>query len=77
MDSRRLWGVVLVLWAGLSFASPAQDLFNEVSRLLNDYYGGFSQVRPQELKQKYQGELEKICAQEVACPTNKALPFIH
>jgi len=77
MDNRRLWGVVLVLWAGLSFASPAQDLLNEVSRMLNDYYGGFSQVRPQELRQKYQDELEKVCAEEVVCPTNKAFPLIQ
>lgn len=77
MDNRRLWGVVWLLWAGLSFANPAQDLLNEVSRLLNDYYGGFSQVRPQELRQKYQGELEKVCAGEVACPTNKVFPLIQ
>ncbi|GIW24678.1 S41 family peptidase [Meiothermus sp.] len=76
MGKRRLWVVVGVLWAGLAFASPALDLFNEVSRFLNDYYGGFSQVRPQELRQKYQGELEKICAQEVVCPTNKAYTVI-
>jgi|UniRef100_A0A7C3HXR7 carboxyl-terminal processing protease len=77
MDSRRLWGVVWVLWAGLALASPAQDLLDEVSRLLGDYYGGFSQVRLQELKQKYQGELEKVCAQEVSCPSNKAYPILQ
>ncbi len=77
MDHRRLWGVVLVLWAGLSLASPAQDLLNEVSRLLNEYYGGFSQVRPQELRQKYLGELQKVCAEEALCPTNKAFPLIQ
>jgi carboxyl-terminal processing protease len=76
MDKRRFWGVLLVLWAGLGLASPAQGLLSEVSRLLDDYYGGFSQVRPQELRQKYQGELEKICAQEISCPVNKAYPVI-
>ncbi|GIW37093.1 MAG: protease [Meiothermus sp.] len=76
MANRRFWGVVLVVWAGLGLASPAQDLLGEVSRLLADYYGGFSQVRLQELRQKYQGELEKICAQEVACPVNKAYTVI-
>lgn len=77
MDNRRLWGLALVLWAGLGWASPAQDLFNEVSRLLGDYYGGFSQVRPQEIKQKYQEELQKVCAQEVSCPSNKAHTVIQ
>lgn len=77
MGKWRLWGAVLVLWAGFGLASPAQDLLNEVSRLLNDYYGGFSQVRPEELKQKYQAELEKVCAQEVSCPSNKAYALIQ
>jgi len=77
MDHRRLWGIAWVLWAGLSLASPAQDLLNEASRLLGDYYGGFSQVRLKELKQKYQGELEKICAQEVSCPSNRAHALIQ
>lgn len=77
MVNRRWWGVALVLWAGLGWASPAQDLLNEVSRLLGDYYGGFSQVRLQEIKQKYQEELEKVCAQEVSCPSNKAYAVIQ
>jgi carboxyl-terminal processing protease len=72
MDKWRFWWIAWLLWAGLALASPAQDLLNEASRLLADYYGGFSQVRLQELRQKYQAELEKICAQEVNCPTNKA-----
>ncbi len=76
MDKRWLWGVVLVLWAGLGLASPAQDLLNEVSGLLSSHYGGFAQVRPEDLRQKYQGELEKICAQEVACPAHKAYAVI-
>ncbi len=78
MGSWRLGGVAL-LWLvlGLGLASPAQGLFDEVGRLLSDYYAGFSQVRPQELRQKYQAELEKACAQEVVCPTQKAFPLIQ
>ena len=77
MDKRRFWWIAWLLWAGLALASPAQDLLNEASRLLADYYGGFSQVRLQELRQKYQAELEKICAQEVNCPSDKAHSVIQ
>jgi carboxyl-terminal processing protease len=77
MDKRRFWWIAWLLWVGLALASPAQDLLNEASRLLADYYGGFSQVRLQELRQKYQAELEKICAQEVNCPSDKAHSVIQ
>jgi len=56
---------------GLALATPAQNLFDEVDRLLVNYYGGFSQVKPQDLKQKYQDELNKVCAEDTVCPTNK------
>ncbi|RDI96498.1 PDZ domain-containing protein [Meiothermus sp. QL-1] len=75
MLKRGLWGLVLLL--GLALASPAQDLFNEASRLLSSYYGGFAQLRIEELRQKYQQELEKACAQEATCPTQKAHPVIQ
>lgn len=77
MQKRRLWGVVLVLWAGLSLASPAQDLFGEVGRLLDQHYVGFSQTRLGELHLKYQDKLQQVCAQEVPCPTDRAVPLIQ
>jgi carboxyl-terminal processing protease len=77
MHNRRLWAAALVLWGGLSLASPAQDLFSEVGSLLQQHYGGFAQVRLDELRAKYQDKLEQACAQEVSCPTDRAVPLIQ
>lgn len=71
-----VWIGVLLGLALASSANPAQKLFDEVNSLLQSYYGGFSQVRPADLKQKYQPELDKLCAGDSACPTNKVFPLI-
>ncbi|MER3555869.1 MAG: peptidase S41 [Meiothermus sp.] len=74
----RAWLFALVLaLSSFSLASPAQDLYNEVNSVLQQRYGGFSQANLSELKQKYQPELDKVCAQDTACPTNKAVPVIQ
>ena len=74
MHLKQVWAVVVVV--GLAWATPAQKLLDEVSGLLVSYYGGFSQVNPADLKQKYQPELEKICQGDTACPTNKVFSLI-
>ncbi|MCS7059008.1 MAG: S41 family peptidase [Meiothermus sp.] len=77
MLKRGFWGFSLLLWLGLGLASPAQDLFDEANRLLHTYYGGFAQLRAEELRSKYQLELDKACAQEVTCPTQRAHSVIQ
>lgn len=71
-----LFSLALVL-SSLALASPAQDLYNEVNRVLQQRYGGFSQVNLEALQQKYQPDLDKACAQDAACPTSKAVPVIQ
>lgn len=73
----RVWFVLVVVLSSLSLASPAQDLFNEVNSVLEKRYGGFSQVNLLSLEQKYQPDLDKVCAQDSACPTSKAVPVIQ
>jgi carboxyl-terminal processing protease len=71
-----LFALALVL-SSLALASPAQDLYNEVNTILQQRYGGFSQADLGALKQKYQPELDKACAQDAACPTSQAVPIIQ
>ncbi|MER3480972.1 MAG: peptidase S41, partial [Meiothermus sp.] len=72
-----LAGLVLVLGT-LSWASPAQDLFDQASFYLEFYYFGPSTLDLKALTVKYQANLNSACAQEQeACPYDKAVPIIQ
>lgn len=75
---KKAWLFALALaLSSFSLASPAQDLYNEVNNVLQQRYGGFSQANLSDLKGKYQPDLDKACAGDAACPTNKAVPVIQ
>lgn len=58
-------------------ASPATDLFDQVSRLLQTRYGGLSSADRAALVEKYRPELDKACAdQPDTCPTDQAYPLL-
>ncbi|WP_027891984.1 S41 family peptidase [Calidithermus chliarophilus] len=72
-----LAGLVLVLGT-LSWASPAQDLFDQASFYLEFYYFGPSTLDLKALTVKYQANLNSACAQErETCPYDKAVPVIQ
>lgn len=74
---RWLAGLVLVLGT-LSWASPAQDLFDQASFYLEFYYFGPSTLDLKALTVKHQASLSSACAQEPeTCPYDKAVPVIQ
>jgi carboxyl-terminal processing protease len=61
-----------------ALASPAQDLFDEVSYYLVLNYGGASTADVRGLPDKYQLQLEAACMTMLnTCPTDKAFPVIN
>lgn len=72
---RRVFVIFLLL--GQAWASPASDLLNQAIQLLQQQYGGFSRVSVVELAEKYQKELEAVCANEANCPYSKAAPLVR
>lgn len=61
-----------MLAAGLAWASPAQDLFDQATVYLVDYYGGFSRSDVTKLIIKYQNKLNRSCAGADTCPAANA-----
>ena len=65
--------VAFLLLVGLAWASPAQDLFDQATVYLVDYYGGFSRADVPKLIIKYQNKLNRSCASiGETCPVAKA-----
>lgn len=58
--------------------SPAQDVFNQVNRLLRDDYGGLSTVDRSALTREYQERLNAVCASApTTCAAEKAYPVLE
>lgn len=58
--------------------SPAQDVFNQVNRLLRDDYGGLSTVDRSALTREYQERLNAVCASvPTTCAAEKAYPVLE
>jgi carboxyl-terminal processing protease len=79
MQRLKRWLAALVLVLGsVSWASPAQDLFDQASFYLEFYYFGPSTLDLKALSVKYQASLDSACAQEPkTCPYDKAVPVIQ
>ena len=52
----------LTLFAPLTFASPAQDLFDQAGFYLSFNYNGFSAANAEQLVDKYQIQLDRACS---------------
>lgn len=58
--------------------SPAQQLFNQVNRIVQENYGGLSTVDRLQLAREYQVRLDAVCAAvQTTCPAEKAYPVIQ
>ena len=61
-----------------SSVSPAQQLFNQVNRIMQQNYGGLSTVDRVALAREYQTRLNAVCAAVMTtCPAEKAYPVIQ
>ncbi|MBB5235636.1 S41 family peptidase [Deinococcus budaensis] len=59
-------------------ASPAQQAFDQVNRLLQGEYGGLSTVDRAALAREYQARLDAVCAPApTTCPEARAYPVIE
>lgn len=59
-------------------ASPAQQAFDQVNRLLQNEYGGLSTVDRAALAREYQARLDAVCAPTpTTCPVTRAYPVIE
>ncbi len=68
--------LVLLSSAALA-ASPAQNVFDEVSFYLQTQYGGFSKVNLRALPAQFQPKLEAACMDQAnTCPATVAYPVI-
>lgn len=77
MSKLKIWvACFAVVWAW-AWASPAQNLFNEATRLLVQQYGGFSKLSLADLKAKYQTQLDQACQGNEACPTDQAATVLR
>lgn len=76
-----LVGAALTLLPGAgaqSNVSPAQQLFNQVNRIIQQNYGGLSTVDRIALAREYQVRLDAVCASvKTTCPAEKAYPVIQ
>jgi carboxyl-terminal processing protease len=74
-----LSGLVALGLAGSVLASPAQDLFDQATFLIGFYYNGPAKVPNfRELRQRYQPELQRLCATEGdRCGFDKARQVIQ
>ncbi len=67
-----------LLFGSSVLASPAQDIFDEVSYYLVINYGGASSADVRGLPDKYQAQLEATCVGMAnTCPAEKAYPVIY
>jgi carboxyl-terminal processing protease len=72
------WVVIGMVVVGLTWASPASELFDQASFLITERYGGGSAVNLGTLIQKYSLQLEMACNPEgEECPYERASPIIH
>lgn len=80
LPPRAAHAAILAAFLSLSgaLASPAQDLFNQVSTLIQRDYGGLSKVDRAALVQKYQAQLDAACAAQAAsCSFETAFPVLE
>jgi carboxyl-terminal processing protease len=75
---KKLLLIFVLLFGSHALASPAQDLFDEVSYYLVLNYGGVSKVDVRTLPDKYQVQLEAACiGMANTCPEDKAFSVIQ
>ncbi len=75
---KKVLAALLIFVGSSALASPAQDVFDEVSYYLVMNYGGASSIDVRTLPDKYQPQLEAACMNMAnTCPTEKAFPVIN
>jgi carboxyl-terminal processing protease len=69
--------ISLLLVLGFSYASPAHNLFDEVSFRLSLYYGGPADPGPRQLLPGFREQLLERCDSDPNCPEEVALELIQ